>query len=70
MTLDEFRRLTANSPGILQIVTNGDDRSYWHADAEITTALREGRRQLTEDHGEDTTPEKEYGPREIVIVIS
>lgn len=70
MNIKELKAIIAGLPDETPIVSPGSDHSYRPASAEATTALLERRNQWTEDYGEDTTPEKEYGKRMRVVVVS
>lgn len=53
------------------LVVSADDHSYRRVKPEVATALDEGDGgELTEDFGEETTPEKEYGKRINIILFA
>lgn len=52
------------------ILSPAPDHSYQHASASVATALYDEDAGWTEDHGEDATPESEYGKRCQVVIIS
>lgn len=70
MNVKELKAIIENLPDEALVLTPGSDHSYKKVDAEATTALQESRNEWTEDYGEDTTPEKEYGKRIQVVIIS
>jgi hypothetical protein len=65
----ELLRLLQDAPPGALVVVHGCDHNYLPAGAEITTALR-GKWGISEDYGEDDTPEAEYGKRIPVVLIS
>jgi len=70
MNIKTLKALIANLPDATPVLMAGSDHSYRMADAEVTTALEEDDNEFTEDYGEETTPEKEYGKRTQVVVVS
>ena len=70
MNVKELKAIIENLPDEILVLTLGSDHSYRKVSAESTTALQEGRNAWTEDYGEEITPEKEYGKRLQVVVIS
>ena len=72
-TVKQLKELIANLPDDAQVLVPGEDHSYRAASVEATTALREGRGRhsgWTEDHGEELTPEADYGKRMQVVVVT
>lgn len=51
------------------IVIPGGEHDYKTATAEVTTALHDGS-DMSEDFGEDLTPESEHGKRINVVLIA
>lgn len=70
MTVKKLREIISEAPEDAFVLVPGHDHSYRDAYAEVTTALKEGPFQFCEDHGEQYTPEAEYGPRVSVVIIS
>ena len=69
MTAKELREILATVPDDTPILMPAPDHSYGETSAEVGTALLdEG--VWTEDYGEETTPESEYGKRLQVIIIN
>lgn len=52
------------------VVTSSFDHSYRRVTANTGTALMSRSRELSEDFGEDTTPEAEFGKRINVLIIN
>lgn len=69
ITAKALRDLVAKAPDDALLVVPGSDHSYRLASIELTTALQERPRQFTEDHGEDITPEAEYGKRVPILLV-
>jgi hypothetical protein len=59
-----------NVPDDALVVVPGDDHSYREANVHVTTALVGKRGHITEDYGEKSTPEAEYGKRTNVVVVT
>ena len=70
LTVKILRDIISELPDDTLVLTPGGDHSYCPAHALPATALKSSRNQWTEDHGEEITPEKEYGKRVKVLVIS
>jgi hypothetical protein len=64
-----LRKLLNNVPDETPIVVPSADHGYLPSTCIVTTALHEERNKWTEDHGEQVTPEAQYGKRVKVIVI-
>lgn len=69
MTVRELLEVLRLAPPDAVLLIPGGDHGYTMASASVTTALK-SKREWTEDHGEELTPEKEYGKRVAVVVIS
>lgn len=72
-TVKQLKELIANLPDDAQVLVPGEDHSYRATRVEATTALREGSGRYggwTEDHGEELTPEADYGKRMQVVVVT
>ena len=79
MIVSELKALLENCPDGSPIVIAGEDHSYVEVEVVLTTALleegtfegmRKGYRvHITEDHGEQMTPEAEYGERFNVVLV-
>ena len=69
MTKQQLLRLIEQLPDNTPILVPAYDHGYREPHAEVTTALRQGG-IWTEDWGEESTPEAEYGKREVVVVIT
>lgn len=71
MTVGQLRQQLASIPDAAVIVTPTSDHEYRPAHVDSTTALYDATaRCWTEDHGEDVTPEADYGKRVPVLVVS
>lgn len=70
MKVKDLKAMLANVPDDVDVVVPSFDHSYISAYAYETTALINKRKKYTEDFGEDVTPEKEWGERVPVILIS
>lgn len=69
MTVGNLKALLKDIPDPVPILIVAPDHSLCWADVVVGTAL--GRRgEFTQDHGEDCTPESEYGPRFQALIIS
>ena len=68
-TVKELRKIIANAPDNTAVVISGDDHSYRFAQPELTTAMHDGS-EMSEDFGEDMTPEGEYGKRIPVLLVA
>jgi hypothetical protein len=69
MNVRDLKKLLENAPDDALVMVPGHDHSYREAHCELTTGLKEGRNQWTEDYGEETTPEAEYGKRLPILLI-
>ena len=69
MNVKQLKALLKKVPDDVLVLVPGEDHSYRKADANVTTALLEEGGTWTEDYGEDTTPEAEYGKRKKVLVV-
>lgn len=70
MNVRKLREIINGLPDDAQLVVPSSDHSYRFAKAIPSTALYDSElRLLTEDHGEDQTPEADYGKRIQVLVI-
>lgn len=64
MNAGQLKELLKDIPDNARILIPSSDHSYLEVDVEYATALYDSKtRQWTEDHGEDTTPEADYGKR-------
>lgn len=70
MTVRELRKLLETAPDDAPVLAPGPDHSYRAVEVHLGTALLEAREQWTEDHGEETTPEAEYGKRIPAVIIT
>ena len=68
MTVGDLRKLIRDVPDAAPVLCPGRDHSYREAAAGVTTALCHGH-EWTEDYGEESTPEADYGKRVLVVVI-
>jgi hypothetical protein len=69
-TLGEFRRLTADLSDDVRILVPAPDHSYDRAQINVGTALFSDDGEITEDYGEEDTPEAQFGKRHNVLVIA
>lgn len=65
----ELKSLLEGVPEDALVVTPSFDHSYRDVEAGEATALASHVGSYTEDHGEDITPEAEYGKRIKVFVV-
>lgn len=70
MRIKQLKELIANMPDDAYIVTPGEDHSYREASVEAGTALKAKDGSWSEDYGEESTPEAEYGKRLPVLIVS
>jgi len=70
LTVKALRALLADAPDDAIVMVPAHDHAYRLADAEVTTALQENRYSWTEDHGEEMTPEAEYGRRIPIVLVT
>lgn len=65
-----LKKLLADVPDNAWLVVPASDHTYQRAEVEIGTALYDLNTQiLSEDYGEETTPEAEYGKRIPVVLF-
>lgn len=69
MKVGDLRKLIEGVPDDACVVVPAPDHSYREAHCQLTTGLRAGRSEWTEDHGELVTPEAEYGKRLPILLI-
>lgn len=69
MNVKDLKKLLENAPDDAPVMVPSYDHSYREARCQLTTGLMEGRNQWTEDLGEDTTPEAEYGKRLPILLV-
>jgi hypothetical protein len=69
MRKSDILKLLADAPDDAILLVGGDDHSLRECRLVVGTALQEARNQWTEDHGEDVTPEAEYGKRINAIIV-
>lgn len=70
MNIKQLKDLIADAPDSMPVLMPATDHAYRPATAERTTALKERGGSWTEDHGEELTPQKTYGKRSDVLIIS
>lgn len=71
MTVQQLRDRLATMPDDAAVLVPAYDHSYRRADAQKTTALYNERDDTwTEDYGEESTSEAEYGKRLVAVVFS
>ncbi len=69
-TLGALREATKHLPDTAIVLVPSRDHEYRPVAAEVATALfDQDSFTFTEDHGEDLTPEAEYGKRIEVVII-
>lgn len=69
MKAKDLIELLKTVPPDALIVRSVSDHDYQPVSAEVSTALDQGDDVLTEDYGEDITPESEYGKRINIVLI-
>lgn len=70
MKVKQLKELLVSVPDEAEVVVPAQDHEYRRAHAiNKTTALFQGS-TINEDHGEDSTPESEFGKRQIVLVVA
>lgn len=70
MNVGQLKKLIADLPDDVKVVVPFEDHNYREPRAEVTTALHHRRDGWTEDHGEEYTPERQYGKRQKVVLVS
>ena len=70
ITVEELRTLIADAPGETIVVTFGEDHSYRRVDNWCFTTGLFSESEITEDYGEEMTPEADYGKRTPVLLLS
>lgn len=71
MTVGQLRKQLLDISDDAVLLRPASDHEYRPATVELTTALFDAEHHCwTEDHGEDATPEKDYGKRVPVVVVS
>jgi hypothetical protein len=75
VTAGDLKKLLSEVPDDALVAVPAPDHEYRAAHAEHTTALKQAFPSnrgywLTEDHGEELTPEKSFGKRIPVLVFS
>jgi len=68
MNVKRLKQLIANLPDEMPVLVTIPDHSYRECTGAVTTALRD-KHVWSEDHGEENTPESEYGKRTRVLVM-
>lgn len=68
LTVGKLKKMLATYHNDVPIVMPGLDHSYEYVTVSESSALFSGA-EITEDYGEDSTPEAKYGKRLKVIVI-
>ncbi len=69
LTVAKLREMLTELPDLALVVISNHDHGYREAFAEVTTMMVDGR-DMIEDHGEEYTPEGEYGKRVNCLVVS
>lgn len=70
MKIKQLKELLATLPDDAEVVVPAFDHSYRRTHAINKTTALFGRSAITEDFGEDTTPEAAYGERRVVLVVA
>jgi hypothetical protein len=70
ITAKRLREWLANVPDDALLVQPASDHSYRPVSVAKATALFHKDGSISEDFGEDSTPEAEYGQRRNILVIS
>ena len=69
MNIKRLKQLIANAPDDALVLVPTCDHSYRVADIVLGTALRD-KHEWTEDFGEESTPEAEYGKRHPALIVT
>lgn len=69
MTVGQLRKLIEGMPDGAKVLAPTRDHSYAEPRASRGTALYDRKAGWTEDHGEESTPEAEYGKRLDVLIV-
>lgn len=69
MKAGQLKQLLADVPDETPIIGHPYDHTYREVRLTVAEALYEGRGRWCVDHGEDVTPEAEYGKRMTAIFV-
>lgn len=69
LTLADFKKMIKDLPDDTILVCPGMDHSFTVPEVKKSTALFTSK-EITEDYGEELTPESVYGKRKQVLIIS
>lgn len=69
MKVRDLKKLLENAPDDAPVMVSAHDHSYRETHCQMTTGLMEGPNQWTEDYGEETTLEAEYGKRLPILLV-
>lgn len=69
MKVRDLKKLLETAPDDAPVMVPEQDHGYREAHCQLTTGLMAGRNQWTEDYGEETTPEAEYGKRLPILLV-
>jgi hypothetical protein len=71
LTIKKLKELIKDCPDDMLVVGPGSDHSYRYVDAQVMTALYYKKFHiLSEDYGEETTPETKHEKRIEVLLIT
>ena len=70
MNVKELRQLLTRLPDDAVIVCPSSDHNYRVATISSDTALKDKHGDWTEDYGEEVTPQKQYGKRLQVLIVT
>lgn len=69
MKVRDLKKLLEIAHDDTPVIAPGYDHSYREAHCQLTTGLMDGHNQWTEDCGEETTAEAEYGKRLPILLV-
>ena len=70
ISISTLKKIIADAPDDVMVVVPAADHSYRAAGVELGTALFSMDHGITEDHGEESTPEAQYGERRPALIIT
>lgn len=70
LTVRELKEIINELEDNVVVLISDHDHGYRTANVEASTALEEEKNRYTEDHGEQYTPEADFGKRVPAVLIS